>query len=61
MRGHSNPYLFILIAAVTGLAFVFRSFYEDALKARLVKELVGWFGPLGTDIVSGLTELVDRI
>jgi len=57
MRGHSNPYLFILIAAVTGLAFVFRSFYEDALKARLVKELVGWFGPLGTDIVSGLTEL----
>jgi hypothetical protein len=57
MRRHSNPYLFVLIAAVTGLAFVFRSFYEDALKARLLKELVRWFGPLGADVVSGLTEL----
>jgi hypothetical protein len=57
MRRHTNPYSFVLIAAITGLTFVFRSFYEDALKARLVKELVGWFGPLGTDVVSGLTEL----
>jgi hypothetical protein len=57
MRGHSNPYLFVLIAAVSGLAFVFRSFYEDALKARLVKELVSWVGPIGADVVSGLTEL----
>lgn len=57
MRGHSNPYLFVLIAAVTGLSFVFRSFYEDALKARLVKELVRWIGPNGADVVSGFAEL----
>ena len=53
MRKHSDPFTVVVVGCVFLLATAFRSIYEDALKAWVLKKLTDTFGAGAAGLMSG--------
>lgn len=61
MRKHSDSFPLWLVGAAAALTYIFSTFYQDALKASVLKYLTEWFGPAAANMLSGLTEIAPAV